>query len=379
MRNYLIIAACILLPLGQLYAQNSLGKTDDTGRIVLNVSLEEEMIDKSVTKIFENRLKRIVSLNGFGGNKSYPRFVITGDVDELTKEVASTTNPLYVLTLNFNLYIGDAIAGTIFSSESIEINGVGRSYQKAYIAAIKKINPKNKIIQNFVTQGKNRIIEYYNSRCDFILTEAKKEANTRKFDSAIYKLTEVPEVCKECFDKSMDLATEIFSQKLELECEQNIASAKSNIAADKWNEATEKLALITPDLKCYTKASDILKSIENHRCSVNISKARGAYAARNYQEAAGFLGSVSSDSDCFENSKSLFDDLVAKIDEIDRRNFSLQYEKYNRDQELKERDMSYKEEQQFELQKLRLKTMRDIGVSYGENQPRTTTRIINPN
>lgn len=379
MKYIILKTACLLISIGQLNAQNSLGKTDDSGRIVLNVSLEEEIIDKSVTKIFENRLKRIVSLNGFGGNKSYPRFVITGDVDELTKEVASTTNPLYVLTLNFNFYIGDAIAGTVFSSESIEINGVGRTYQKAYIAAIKKINPKNKIIQNFVTKGKNRIIEYYNSRCDFILTEAKKEANTRKFDSAIYRLTEVPEVCKECFNKSMDLAVQIFSQKIELECEQNIASAKSNIAADNWDLATEKLALITPDLKCYNKAADILKSIENHRCSVNLSKAKGAYAARNYDAAAKFLGSVSSDSGCYESSKSLFNNLVAKTDEIDRRNFSLQYEKYNRDQELKEREMSYKEEKQFELEKLRLKSMRDIGVSYGENQPRTTTRIINPN
>ena len=112
---------------------------------------------------------------------------------------------------------------------------------------------------------------------------------------------------------------------------------------------------------------------------MNLSKARGAYAARNYDLAAKFLGSVSSDSGCYENSKSLFNDLVAKTDEIDRRNFSLEYEKYNRDQELKEREMSYKEEKQFELEKLRLKTMRDIGVSYGENQPRTTTRIINPN
>ena len=125
MKNIILKIACLLISLGQLNAQNSLGKTDDSGRIVLNVSLEEEIIDKSVTKIFENRLKSIVSLNGFGGNKSYPRFVITGDVDELTKEVASTTNPLYVLTLNFNLYIGDAIAGTVFSSESIEIKGIG--------------------------------------------------------------------------------------------------------------------------------------------------------------------------------------------------------------------------------------------------------------
>ena len=51
MRNYLIIAACILLPLGQLYAQNSLGKTDDTGRIVLNVSLEEEMVLVAINHI----------------------------------------------------------------------------------------------------------------------------------------------------------------------------------------------------------------------------------------------------------------------------------------------------------------------------------------
>ena len=38
-------------------------------------------------------------------------------------------------------------------------------------------------------------------------------ADRKEYDNAISTLTEVPEVCKECYDKSMDLSVKIFKDK----------------------------------------------------------------------------------------------------------------------------------------------------------------------
>lgn len=362
---------CSLFLINISFSQNNLQKADDTGRIIINTYLEENQIIKSAQKIFINKLNQIVTKNGIGGNKSYPRFILTGNIDEIFKEVTSSAPPMYVLTLNINLYIGDAIEGRIFSSESFELKTVGRSYQKAYISAISKIKPKKEEIQNLMINGKNKIIEYYNSQCDFIIKEAIKEASTQNFNSAIYRLTEIPKVCKDCFNRSMDQAIVVFKQKLEFECEKSIANANSEIALKNWKKAASSLSNITPDLNCYLKASTLLNKIENNSCSESLAKAKGAFASRKYSLAGEYLGQVSSESSCHESASDLYNELIKKTDELDKREFELVYEKYNRSQLLKEN-------QGFELEKRRIDAIREIGASYGENQPREKVKIIVP-
>ena len=58
--------------------------------------------------------------------------------------------------------------GTIFATEAITIKSIGDNETKAYIDALKKIKTSDKSILAFVEKGKSKIIEYYNSKCDFI-------------------------------------------------------------------------------------------------------------------------------------------------------------------------------------------------------------------
>jgi hypothetical protein len=60
-------------------------------------------------------------------------------------------------------------------------------------------NPKNKEIILMLDEGKNKIINYYSTQCDFILKQVNTLTEQYHFDEAIYNLMLVPEICKDCY------------------------------------------------------------------------------------------------------------------------------------------------------------------------------------
>ena len=94
---------------------------------------------------------------------------------------------------------------------------MGVSEDKAFLSAIRKINPRHKQIQNLLQNGKQKIMEYYNSQCDFIQKEASTQSDSRNFDEAVFILSQVPKITKDCYDSSMDLSLDITKKKFEFE------------------------------------------------------------------------------------------------------------------------------------------------------------------
>jgi len=295
-------------------AQNKAGKVDYLGRIVLNsfVSDQIEGLPSSAKKMLSNKLSQIATKNGVGGSALNPRFIITPNITVSTKDLTATSPPMTALTLEVTLYIGDGIEGTKFASESIEVKGVGVNETKAYIAAIKQIKSANPIIQDFVITGKTKIVEYYNSRCDFIIKEAQTLVAQNEFEAAILKLTSVPEVCKECFDKCMDAIVPIYKKKIDRDCKMKLQEAQGI-----WNASQ--------DMEAAERAGAILSTIEP-------------------------------EASCFSEVKTLSNKIAIKVKQIDAREW-----KYILKEQAQESE--------------RIKAYRDIGVAYGNNQPKTVYNV----
>ena len=242
------------------YSQNTLGKSDDAARITLAAYVPQQ-IDKmpdAARSILANKLNQIVTQNGMGGAANNERFIITANVNVISKDLTATAPPMTALVLEVTLYIGDGFVGTKFSSTSISVKGVGESETKAYISALKGISPTNSNIQSFVGNGKSKIIEYYNSKCDFIIKEAQTLVSQNNFEEAIFKLTSVPEVCKDCYDKCMDAVGPIYQKQIDRECKSKLMEANTawNAAQDSYGADTAGgiLAQIDPNASCYKEA-----------------------------------------------------------------------------------------------------------------------------
>ena len=299
------------------FSQNSKLSADDMGRIALAAYVPQQ-IDKmpdAARSFLQNKLSQIVTKSGMGGSAANERFIITANVNVITKDVLPSAPPLTQFNLEVTFYIGDGIEGTKFTSTSVSVKGTGENETKAYIAALKNISPSNTNIQSFVEAGKTRIIEYYNSKCDFILKEAQSLASQNKYEESISKLISVPEVCKACYDKAMDAVAPIYQKQIDRECKQRLMEATTA-----WN------------------ASQDLSSAES----------------------AGYvLSQIEPSASCYKEALSLSNQIAKRVKELDQREWKFQMKQ---------------QQDNVDIQKATIKAVRDIGVAYGNGPKATVVR-----
>lgn len=255
MKVLLLLAVVMVCNTG-LRAQNVRGSADDLARITLNAIVPEQVAEmpEAARSLLQNKLNQIATMNGLGGVEINPRFVITSGVHVLTKDITPTAPPQIAYTLSFTLYIVDVMEQKVFATTNLEARGIGNNETRAYTQAIRNLNERSPQLKNFVENGKNKIIEYYNSQCDFILTEARSLAGRREFEEAIFKLTSIPGVCKECHALGMEVAEGVYLQYAEFRCDQLLNEAKSRWAANMnfagAQQAAELLSQIDPEASC---------------------------------------------------------------------------------------------------------------------------------
>ena len=246
---------------------NAQVKLDDFGRIVLNTYLPDNIVIPSEAKdLLLSKLNQITSNNGMGGSQVNPRFIITANVNVGTKDIIAGPPQMIAQNLDVTLFIGDALTNTVFSNTTLSLKGVGTNENKAFIDALKTINPKNKEVLAFLEEGKNKIINYYSTNCDFIIKEAQTLSEQYKFDEAICNLMLVPETCKECYFKSKDEASAIFKKKIESDCNEKLKQAQLDWAAEPNINGAKKAAVILttiiPSDKCKAEISKLSDEIK---------------------------------------------------------------------------------------------------------------------
>lgn len=250
-------------------AQNNQEKIDDMGRIAIvpYVANQVENIPLSAKNNLQSKMAQILTANGIAGSTNYnSRFIITPNVSVLSKDVVAGAPPKVALVLEVAFYVGDGMSGTKFGSTSINVKGVGRNENKAYLSAFKNIRTNNTQIKNLINRAKESILSYYNDGCDFIMKEAEGLTKQNKFDEALFSLTSVPVVSKDCFNKAQDMIAVVYKQKINRDCDVLL-----NMANNAWNSgqdfaAAEKagfyLNQIEPNSKCYSKVKTLANTIQ---------------------------------------------------------------------------------------------------------------------
>ncbi len=208
-RIIVLVTVIIFIFSGTIFAQNSEGKADDAARISITPQVTAQEIPQNAKNMLVNKMKQICTKNGLAGDGNNPFFIMDATVDILSKELTPTAPPMHALNLSVNFFIKDAKSGNVFSESSIEIKGVGKNETKAYTQALKNINTSKGQFKAMVERGKVKIMEFYNSECDFIISKATALHKQGNNAEAIKVLESVPSVSKECYAKCMELLSEI--------------------------------------------------------------------------------------------------------------------------------------------------------------------------
>ena len=288
-KNIIILSVAALSVLFAIdaSAQNNLGKTDDVGRIVLSpYVVSNANVPSYAEKALNNKLTSIAAAQGVAGASVDQRFVITASLVEMGKEFTATAPPKIALTVYPTIYIGDSYTGELFSSCDLPpVKGVGDNDTKAYLAAVKGINANSKEVVQCINKGKEKIVEYYNSKIDFLLAEAEAMASAQQFDEAMARLAEVPEVCKDAYLKAYAKIGEVYQKKIDLECDKLYNEAYAQWNTSKTKESAEKvvelLAQINPISSAAAKGRKLVASVEAYYSELEAR--RRAIEERNWE------------------------------------------------------------------------------------------------
>ena len=296
------------------FAQNDLGSTDDYARIALDVFIPEqvETIPDHAKSFIVNKLTQAVTQKGMGGGGVSPRFLVTANMELLTKDIAPSVPPIETYTFEIYLYIVDFVDNNIVSSTSFTAKGAGSNTNKAYTNALRTLNLKNSKVDKFLDDGKRKIIEYYNSRCHFVIARAKSLAAQNQFPAALNTLSSIPEVCKDCYMKALGEIGPIYQDMIDHDCQMMVNVANAVFAAE-------------PNSNGAMKAGAVLSQIDP-------------------------------DSRCYTGSQSLISKMGAKVLQDEKRDWSFMEKVYS---------------DQVMLESLRIRAFRDVGVAFGENQQPT--------
>ncbi|WP_417854940.1 hypothetical protein [Xanthomarina gelatinilytica] len=275
------------------------------------IPTQAEGIPASAKSMLNNKLGQIITSNGISDDVRNSRFIITPNITVLSKDVIGSAPTKIALNLEMTLYIGDGIAGNLFSSESFQLKGVGTNETKAYMQAIKQLKPSNKKVEDFIANGKAKIIDYYNTNCNQIIAESKSLENLNKFDEALFLLVNVP-VASDCFDNVKNKIPSLYQKAIDEDCLTKYGEAQAIWAANQDIDAAN--------------------------------------------EAGSILASVSPQAACFKNVKSLFSKIEARVKDLQDRDWKIQL-------------------LEIDLQKSAIQAAKEVGVAYGKNQPNTVYNI----
>lgn len=277
-------------------------------------SSDEAIVPTMAQSTLTDKMRQIVTLNGLGADNR-AQFFITCAVNLTDKDVITGAPTRIVQNADLTFYIADAGTQRIYETYAMSVRGVGENENKAFISAFKNVKPTSPELKGFVERATKKIVEYYESQIDNFIKQAEALAKMGEFESALYILSAVPDVC-EGYDRVNDAAIDVYQKMIDAESLMMLQKAKTVWAAGHNYEAAE--------------------------------------------EAGMYLAEVSPYSSCYAEAEAL----AAEIKE-----FVISERAYDREQAEEEIDWLRKmEERRMDLEEKQIDAWRDVGIAYGENQ-----------
>lgn len=227
---------------------------------------QKEKLPFRVEEVLDTRLATAVASQGVITNSNFSSFFVTGKIITLYKETLPGPPISTAITTQLILYMGDAIGQKVFSTLTLDVKGVGTNINKAYINALRAINANNVKIQEFIQEGKQKIITYFNNNYQQILSKAKQNAAMNQYDAALYYTTSIPECCIG-YTEAKTLTESYYQKYIDYNCQLIMQHAKSEWAKSPDKEGATRafawLVNIKPGSNCESDAKILTDEIKS--------------------------------------------------------------------------------------------------------------------
>lgn len=191
----------------------------------------------------ENKLATILSKNNFlSGSNS--RFLFAAKINLTDKQITSTIPAQVILKATINFFVGDGVEGIRYNTLGLNLKGIGVNEEKALQDLVRNIEVNNKVFHDFILKSNENIFNYYNLNCETIIKNSNSLLSQNMFDDAIYILSQVPENCKACYSRSLEIITTIYKKKIDYDGAVLINQAKSLWISKPQKETAKEVLLL---------------------------------------------------------------------------------------------------------------------------------------
>lgn len=194
------------------------------------VSSTTSNISATASNMLYDRLNQMVSLNGIASTDNSNKFLLVPYVTVVSIEPTATVPINYVAELEIALYLVDNSKKLIMSQDVMTKRGVADNETRAVVEAIKSVKARDPQLKKMIVNGKNRIIEYYNTECDNVMKTITTYIEMGMFDEALNELNAIPQI------------------EAELDCYKNSIDVLSKISAEQQAKSNDNIKNETPDV-----------------------------------------------------------------------------------------------------------------------------------
>jgi chaperonin cofactor prefoldin len=258
MKNKIILF--LLMCLNFSYSQSA----SDIGKISLSVIFPENLegLDSSQLSKIETKVTTLVTSVGLAASGYDSNFVIYPklSINDSDKVEGGMQN-IYVVSCELSLFIKQLNNNIIYSSVTIPVKGYGKDKKAAVSDAINKLSVNNKDAKGFIETGKQKIIDYYNLKCQDIVTKSESLVKMQDYQGAIGLLMTVPEEVA-CYNNIQQKTIEAYKAYQNQKCITQLQEAKTTLAKNYYKDALNILSQIDPSTKCYKEAEALIKKAE---------------------------------------------------------------------------------------------------------------------
>lgn len=257
----------ILFLIAIISAYYCVAQTANQSNLALQVVVEDvvEPFPVAAKAQMQSKLSNILTRNGLQSSNWQNQFFITANVVPQTKDILPGPPPQIAEVMDVVFYIGDCYNEVVFASTTITVKGIGSTDAKCYLNALSNIKTNSSKLTEFVAEGKNKIINYYNEQAPKMIMKAQSLCEMKSFDEAIWTLLTIPSECQ-YYEQALEQSISIYKEMLKHQCYQNLAAATSawmaNYDKDGALEAAQYLALIYKDYACYEEANELYQEIK---------------------------------------------------------------------------------------------------------------------
>ncbi|PHN01233.1 hypothetical protein [Flavilitoribacter nigricans] len=165
----------------------------------------------------------------------------------------------------------------IFSNLQLQLQGQGRNSNQAINNVIRNLRPNDSRFAKFLSQTREKIINYYKNNCDDIIEQARQ---LDRLDSPVRALQILWPIPREvsCYEDVKEMTVDIYRKYVNKRCRQLLMEARTYLAANNYDKGLERLRFIDPTSQCAEEAMKMIESIQQEIDSSDAENRKAAMA-----------------------------------------------------------------------------------------------------